>query len=123
LFFLLKFETRDRVNDVFYLLRRGNWHSILIHWLFLFLIVLLILLIGEILLVTHILCTLRNSIEEKLLVLNPIGRVGVALLGTRLLLLILLRLTIEHPIEIHVHLRVLGLKLRKHVLNIAHDTL
>jgi hypothetical protein len=84
---------------------------------------LLILLIGEILLVIQILTTLRHTIEEELLVLNPIGGVGVTLLGTRLLLLLLLWLTIEHPIEVHVHLWVLGLQLRKHVLDIAHDTL
>lgn len=41
-----------------------------------------------------------------------------------MLLLSLARLTVvEHPIEIHLDSRILGLELGEHVLDIAHDTL
>lgn len=119
LFFLLILETWDRVNDVFYLFRRRKWHAIFIHRFLLFLIVLLLIvhILTLSLPICEILAILRHSIEEKLLVLPSIGRVGIALLGARLLL------AIEHPIEVHVHAWVLGLELREHVLNVAHDAL
>ena len=41
-----------------------------------------------------------------------------------LLLLSLARLTVvEHAVEIHLDARVLGLELREHVLDVAHDSL
>jgi len=55
--------------------------------------------------------------EELLLLVTPTaGGVGVALLGARLL-------TVEHAVEVHVHLWVLRLQLREHVLNVRHDAL
>ena len=116
LLLLLVLEARDGVDDVLYLLRRRERHSVLVHLLSVLLVVLFIpvelLLLLEILI--EILAVLRHPVEVKLLIL-PIGRVSVALLGARLL--------IEHAVEIHIHLRVLRLQLAQHVLDIAHNSL
>ena len=63
-------------------------------------------------------------VEEELLlrVTSCAGGVGVALLRSRLLTLTL-SLTIEHAVEVHVHLWVLRLELREHVLHVRHDAL